>query len=165
MIPEFHRPVAVERLPAGGSDHAVEASAEECAALARRMGLPALLALSCRFRLTPAARRSVLAEGVLAARVTQLCVVSLDAFDADVSERFRLRFVPEGELQEDDDPDSDDEVAITGGMVDLGEAAAEQLALALDPYPRKPGSAAPDPDAAAPLSPFAALARLRRPED
>jgi hypothetical protein len=47
-------------------------------------------------------------------------------------------------------------------MLDLGEAAAEQLALALDPYPRKPDArllgAAEDP----PGFPFAALAPLAR---
>ena len=43
------------------------------------------------------------------------------------------------------------------GTIDLGEAAAEQLALALDPYPRAPGAVLEmeeEPEAA----PFAALA-------
>ena len=49
------------------------------------------------------------------------------------------------------------------GAVDLGEAAAEQLALALDPYPRAPGAVfEPLPEAeATKVSPFAALRRLQ----
>jgi hypothetical protein len=35
--------------------------------------------------------------------------------------------------------------AVTGGMIDLGETAAQQMALALDPYPRAPGA---EPNAA-----------------
>ena len=52
--------------------------------------------------------------------------------------------------------------------IDLGEAAVEQLALALDPYPRGPGADAAeaalpaDPDDT-PQSHFAALARRGRP--
>ena len=45
-------------------------------------------------------------------------------------------------------------------MLDLGEAASEQLALALDPFPRKPGAALPgemqEPEEGA----FAGLDRL-----
>ena len=47
-------------------------------------------------------------------------------------------------------------------MLDLGEAAAEQLGLALDPYPRQPGAelaAAAEDDES---SPFAVLAARRR---
>jgi len=38
----------------------------------------------------------------------------------------------------------------------------EQLALALDPYPRKPGAALPVELLDEPTGPFAALARLTR---
>jgi hypothetical protein len=33
-------------------------------------------------------------------------------------------------------------VPIEGGSIDLGEAVAETMALALDPYPRAPGAEA-----------------------
>jgi hypothetical protein len=48
--------------------------------------------------------------------------------------------------------------------IDLGEAVAQQLALALDPYPRAPGAALPE-DLRAETgaeSPFAVLERLKR---
>ena len=47
-------------------------------------------------------------------------------------------------------------------MIDIGEVAAEFLALALDPYPRKPGVEFAPPEEEAPTgSAFGALARLK----
>jgi uncharacterized metal-binding protein YceD (DUF177 family) len=166
--PELHRPFAVDRLGVGG-EQLVEASAAECAALAVRLRIPAVLALSCRFRLAAAPGGVVLAEGAMAARLVRDCVVSLEPFETEVAEEFRLRFVPESSFREPDeaallDPDADDEIPYQEAVIDLGEAAAEQLALALDPYPRRPGASLPEDAAEAPASPFAALARLRRDE-
>lgn len=160
MTPELHRPLPLDRIGPKGLDVTVDATPAECAALADRMKLPALLALSCAFHLIREGRDTVLARGVLRARVTQTCVVSLEDFDASVAEMFQVRFVPSGQEFDDIDPDADDEIPFEGNQVDLGEAAAEQLGLALDPYPRMPGAEMPaaedDPDA----HPFAALRRL-----
>ena len=41
-----------------------------------------------------------------------------------------------------------------GATIDLGEATVEQLALALDPFPRKPGIALPEEAAEAPDTPI-----------
>jgi hypothetical protein len=49
-------------------------------------------------------------------------------------------------------------------MIDLGEATTEQLALALDPFPRKPGAEIPPEAKEAPEGPFAALGRIRKPD-
>lgn len=171
--PELHRPIAVERIGAHGRDQQVVADAAECEALTRRMAIPAVLSLSCRFHLTAAPGGVVLAEGELSAKLVRECVVSLEPFQTVVAERFRLRFVPAPETAaesvaeadgEDDAPldlDSDDEVPYHGGTIDLGEAASEQLALMLDPYPRRPGVTLPAEASEAGESPFAALARLR----
>ena len=174
-LPEWHRPLPVLRLSAGAHSEAITAERAECAALAARMGLPAIKSIRCAFTLHPRANGCFLAEGHLQARIIQTCVVSLDDFAASINERFRVVFVPAGQESETDDPESDDEVPYTGTVIDLGEAAAEQLALALDPYPRKPNAAIADSapqaatgaatgdeaDAGAKISPFAALARLR----
>jgi uncharacterized metal-binding protein YceD (DUF177 family) len=160
MIAEFHRPLSLDRIGSRGVDLTIEANPAECSALADRMNLPAVLAVSCEFHLIRESRDIVLARGVLRARVTQICVISLDEFDADVQEIFQVRFVPSGEESDDIDPESDDEIPFEGNLIDLGEAAAEQLGLALDPYPRMPGVEMPaaedDPDP----HPFAALRRL-----
>jgi uncharacterized metal-binding protein YceD (DUF177 family) len=160
MIPELHRPLVLDRIGPTGLDLTVEANPAECSALAVRMNLPAVLALSCTFHLIRESRDIVLARGVLRARVTQVCVISLEEFDADVAEIFQIRFVPSGEEADDIDPESDDEIPFEGNLIDLGEAAAEQLGLALDPYPRMPGVEMPEVDEDPEPHPFAALRRL-----
>jgi len=115
--------------------------------------------LRCAFHLVRLTAATILAEGRLQARVVQTCVVSLEDFPADIDEAFRVRFVPAGQESDDPDPEADDEIGYAGGMLDLGEAAAEQLALTLDPYPRAPGAELPELDAEAAAHPFAALRR------
>ena len=159
MTPELHRPVPVDRVGAAGLDVTVQASATECAALARRMHLPNLLSLRCTFRLMRLTADCMLAEGHLQAKAVQTCVISLDDFAAELDERFRIRFVPVGQESDDPDPEADDEIGYAGGMLDLGEAAAEQLALALDPYPRAPGAVLPEIETEAEEHSFAALRR------
>jgi uncharacterized metal-binding protein YceD (DUF177 family) len=160
MTIELHRPVSLDRIGPLGLDLTVEANPAECSALAVRMNLPAVLALSCAFHLIREARDIVLARGVLRARVTQTCVISLEEFDAPVEEIFQVRFVPSGEESDDIDPESDDEIPFEGNLIDLGEAAAEQLGLALDPYPRMPGVEIPAVEDEPEPHPFAALRRL-----
>lgn len=162
MTPEFSRMVVLDRIAARGADHTVEASPAELAALAERMVIPAVLSLRCTFHLTRERHDTILARGSLHARVTQTCVVSLEDFDTDVHEVFQIRFVPAGEESDDDDPDADDEIPYEGNAIDLGEAAAEQLALALDPYPRMPGVELPEeePEPDVRPNPFAALKKL-----
>lgn len=165
MTVELHRPVAVDALAPGGEEFVVQASAAECAALAARMRLPAVLSLRCRFRLLPGLAGGVAADGWLEAEVVQTCVVTLEDFSATLAEAFAVRFVPAGAEADDLDPESPDEIPYAGGVLDLGEAAAEQLALALDPYPRAPGATLPEVSGPAEdsASPFARLAELRRP--
>jgi uncharacterized metal-binding protein YceD (DUF177 family) len=159
MTAELHRQIPADRVGAQGLDVTVEANAAECAALARRMLLPRVLALRCAFRLTRLTADCVLAQGHLLANVVQTCVVSLDDFAAEIDEHFRVRFVPAGQESDDPDPEADDEIGYLGGALDLGEAAAEQLALALDPYPRAPGAELPEIETDANEHPFAALRR------
>ena len=147
LRPEFSRPVEVGRIGAAGLDVTVGARATECTALAARMRIPAVLECACRFRLTAADSGGVvLAEGHLRALVVRVCVLTLDEFEMATEEQFRLRFVPAGWESDDNDPESDDEVPYDSGTIDLGEAATEQLALALDPYPKKPGATLPGAD-------------------
>jgi uncharacterized metal-binding protein YceD (DUF177 family) len=162
MIPELHRPIAIERVGPSGLDVMVEASAAECAALARRMDVPAVLSLACRFHLQREIAGTLLARGHLVARLVRTCVVSLDDFATTVEERFAVRCVPEGEESDDVDPSAPDEIVYGDGTIDLGEATAEQLALALDPYPRAPDAVLPDVLDEPDVQPFAALEALRR---
>lgn len=159
--PELHRPLPVEKVGAIGLGMTIEASEAECAALAARMNLPAIRRLTCVFHLSQLGRRRVLARGHLTADLTQTCVVTLEDFDTTIEEIFQLRFVPSDEISEELDLEDDDEVPFEHGVLDLGEAAAEQLGLVLDPYPRMPGAELPSLDDADEDHPFGALGRLR----
>lgn len=166
MTPEFHRPLAISRIGPPGRRERLVATAAECAALAARFAIPAIGSLEAELSLAPAKGGAVAAEGWLRAKVTQSCVVTLDPVAERVEVPLRLRFIPEGDAPSDD-PDTPDEIEIEAGMIDLGEAVAEQLSLALDPYPRAPGAAlpphlvpAPEPEPEpAKVHPFAALKR------
>jgi len=161
VVPEFSRPLPLDRVGPVTFETTVTATAAECAALALRLGVPDLRSLDCRFRLRRGDVGRIAAEGELHARLVRECVVSLEPFDTEQTEVFRIVFVPDGTEIDDGDPESDDEIPYAGSAIDLGETAAEQLALALDPYPQKPGAALPA-EVQEPLdSPFSALGRAR----
>ncbi len=165
MTPEFSRPV---RLGPDPREVSLRATPAECAALAARFGILAVHGLAAELRLVPEPGGTVRARGVLAGEVEQECVVTLEPVRQAVRAEIDLRILGEGEQAADDDPESPDEIESAGGIVDLGEAVAEQLALSLDPYPRAEGAELPALDApeeeGAPAgpNPFQALARLRR---
>lgn len=164
MTPELHRPVALDRIGPQGMAMAVEAETGELPAIAARLRVLGLASLHCAFKLRRVGAATVEAQGVLRARVTETCVVSLDSFCHDVQEAFTLHFVPPGTEDDNPDPEAIDQIAYAGGAADLGEAAVEQLALALDPFPRKPGATLPADEGAEPSSPFAALLARRAQE-
>jgi uncharacterized metal-binding protein YceD (DUF177 family) len=142
-VPDLSRPFAIDRM-GEAARLVVEASETERAAVARRLGIVQVGSLVCRFALRRWEGATVQALGTLTASVTQICVVSMEPFDSAVSEEFEVRFVPEGSEAEEIDLEAPDEIPYAGGSIDLGEAAVEQLALALDPFPRKPGAVVPE---------------------
>jgi uncharacterized metal-binding protein YceD (DUF177 family) len=161
--PEFSRPVAVAAIGPSCTEMMVEANADERAALAHRLNIPELSMLDCRFTLRrSSAARTIVADGLLRARLVQTCVVSLDEFDSEIAETFTVLFVPAGFESATMDLDAPDEIPYRDDRIDLGEAAAEQLSLSLDPFPRKPGAHYEDMVEPEP-TPFAGLHELRRP--
>ena len=159
--PELHRPVALDRVGPRGLTVEVEAKPEELPAIAARLRILALASLHCAFKLRRVGASTVEAEGVLRAQVTETCVVSLDPFSHDLQEAFTVHFVPPGTEDDNPDPEAVDQIPCTGGAADLGEAAVEQLALALDPFPRKPGAVLPDEATTETPNPFAVLLARR----
>lgn len=137
MTTEFSR---FERLDAiGGEERTVTmvADAGERAALAERFGLLSVEKLEGEF----AIRRDgagVAARGRVRAAVVQACVATGDPIDATVDETVALLFV-ESSVHDEEvelDPNALDTLEIENGGIDLGEAAAETMVLALDPFPR-----------------------------
>lgn len=165
--PEFSRPHRLDQIGAGEAGVTVTAQPGERAALAKRFGLVAIDSLEAVFKLRREAQ-GVRATGHLSARVTQACVVTDEPLPERVEEDFELRFLPEpGEAPEEIEISAEecDTVFFTGGAIDLGEAAAETLALSIDPFPRSPAADAAL-EAAGVLSeeeagPFGVLAGLR----
>ncbi len=146
MTTEFSR---VERLDTIGGEErqvTIAADADERAALARRFGLVALDRLSADFAIRRDAA-AVIACGHVSAAVVQSCTVTGVPLHASVEEDVTLRFVEPttaggGDEEIELSGDALDTIEIEGGGIDLGEAAAETMALALDPFPRSPDAAA-----------------------
>ena len=158
--PELSRIIRLEHIGEGVIVD-VEPNAAEREAIAQRLGIISVDALKCRFDLRRPLACTVHVTGRLRATVVQTCVVSVEPFETTVDEDFVVNFVPEGSEREELDLDAEDEIPYADGIIDLGEATTEQLALALDPFPRKPGATLPEEAAAIPDGPFAALQRLR----
>jgi hypothetical protein len=162
--PELSRPFAIERM-GEASRVTVTASAVECEAVAARLGIVAVALLTCQFALRRWEGATVQAHGQLRAGVRQSCVVTMEDFDTDIAEDFEVRFVPEGMETEEIDLDAPDEIPYAGASIDLGEAAVEQLALCLDPFPKKPGAVLPEATDDVADHPFAGLRQLREAEE
>ncbi len=154
--PELSRPFAIERM-GEASSACVEATPAECDAVAARLGIVALASLTCGFQLRRWEGATVQAHGRLRARVRQSCVITNEDFQTDIAEDFEVRFVPDGMESEEIELDAPDEIPYAGAAIDLGEAAVEQLALCLDPFPKKPGAALPDATDDVTDHPFAVL--------
>jgi uncharacterized metal-binding protein YceD (DUF177 family) len=151
MAPEFSRLLPVAQIGMGEITRSIEATPEERARVAQRLGLQSLVAFTAVFRITrQAGGDEYLAQGRIHARAVRTCVVSLEDFTEPTDIPFTIRFVTE-EASEDeameapyDYEDGPDEVLYDNDTLDLGEAAVQEYALALNPYPRKPGAKMPD---------------------
>ena len=180
MQEELSYPVRAALIKDQSQIFTVRASESQRAALASRFALPAISLLEGRFALHHERSGIICATLTMYAAVTQTCVVTLDPFEAVIKDTAALRFVPEaamryvpggdvqGEAEEDVTPDtldSPDDIPYANDSIDLGAALAEQLALALDPYPRKPGAALPEAASDDSANPFAGLAaRFAKPD-
>ncbi|MCB8882832.1 DUF177 domain-containing protein [Acidisoma cellulosilytica] len=145
MTPEFSRPVLAAQIGQNETLRTIEATPDECVALAKRLGLVELLSFSATIRLNRKPRDEFLAHGEIRARAVRTCVVSLEDFTEPTDSLFTIRFVTkETPLQDDEDTpvaydDGPDEVLYEDATLDLGEAMVQEYALSLVPYPRKPG--------------------------
>lgn len=171
-LPLSH-PVRVETITLRPMAFELSAEQPDLGRIARHLGVASVEALKGEYSLSRNGDRVKL-EGRITAALHQVCVVTLEAFPVALKVPVKLDFAPEAELAAAADAgegeidievrlnEQDPPEAIVDGVIDLGAITLEFLALALDPYPRKPGAsfddAAPE---AAPESPFAALARLK----
>ncbi|HYL32798.1 MAG TPA: DUF177 domain-containing protein [Stellaceae bacterium] len=166
---EFARPIELSRLNHGEQRFAINANALERAALAARFGLVSLDGLEAAVRLDRIAGGLVRLEADFNADVVQTCVVTLEPVRNRVAESFAVLYGEGGEAREVTlDGEAETIEPIVGGVIDIGEAVAQQLSLALDPFPHAPGAASVQLAASSDVSadsPFNVLARLRNKND
>ena len=142
---EFSREIEIARIPTGGRRFVITAEPEERAALAARLGVERIDRLVAEGTVRRHATEPlVTVEGRLEAEVTQLCVVTLEPVTSRVEASLLRLFAPGPAPTVEEiviDPLREEIEPLEGDRLDLGEVVAEELALALDPYPRAPGAA------------------------
>jgi uncharacterized metal-binding protein YceD (DUF177 family) len=168
---EFSRRLAVESLPDAGLSLKIAANASERESLAKLNDLVAIENLEADFTVKPKDGSKIGVTGTFRAQVIQTCVVSLEPFESEIEAEIEVDFASDeaaAQALAEDRPDHEQPEApdpIIDGMIDLGALTAEFLVLSLDPYPRRPGVRFESQDiggkADAPVSPFAALGKLK----
>jgi uncharacterized metal-binding protein YceD (DUF177 family) len=141
------------------------------ARIAEALGLESLGRLEAEMQVRPWLD-GVEISGRWSARVGQICGVTLEPFESELHGEMHLRALPEGSAalggpdesggELDLDPEADDPPdTLEGDRIDLAAYLVEDLSLAIDPFPRKPGVEFAAPEPKDELSPFAVLAKLK----
>lgn len=160
----YSYPFSVLDLPAGGFDLALSPDAATCAAIASLAGVIAVEDVKANLHLAPEGGAGAHVTGLVTATIRQECGITLEPFDAPLSEEIDVHFVPPGTYKpaptdEENGIDPPDETE--DGHIDVGALVCEFLILGIDPYPRKPGAVFEPPAEDPAALPFAALARLK----
>lgn len=167
QAPEFSRPVALAEIEDAPLTRHVEADEAERAALAVRFGVVAVRRLEAEITASGNGDEAR-ASGVVRAHLERRCVATLELLDETIDERFSVWFkrgpvtaAPDAEIEIDENSPE----PLEGDVLDLGEIAAQQMALAMDAYPRRADAALVEDfggaDAKRRQSPFAALEALK----
>jgi len=174
---EFSRTIVIDPWPRDGLAIELQAEAAERAALAGRFGLLEVTSLAGHGRLERSPDgREICLRARLEAEVVQSCVLSLEPLPTSIREWVERRYwigpgAPPAPDPEMIDPDAEEIEPLTTPTIDLGEVLAEELALALEPYPRaaeatvpvsrlSPGISLGEPEQEPSASPFAVLQQV-----
>ncbi len=168
----WDRPVRLHELARGPLSLRLELDAAERAVIARALKLEGLPSFSADITLRPWLDGAEI-TGRFRAVVEQICGVSLDAFEEVLEGEIAVQVVPAGSPNAPQDesaevefdlnaPDPPDVLA--GDAIDVAGYIVEHLALAIDPFPRKPGATFDYTPPADVTSPFAALKDLTQPK-
>ncbi|GGE15206.1 metal-binding protein [Polymorphobacter glacialis] len=159
--PEFSRHFRAHDVAGIPRQQMIEADPAEREALARRFNLIGLERLTAALELSREAA-GIRVTGQIHASGDQACVATAEPVPFLITEPLKILLTearPEGDEIELHDADLDTEI-LEGDVIDLGEIAAQALALALDPYPRSVHAApgvVTEEQARADSSPFAIL--------
>lgn len=180
-LPIEHRIAVADLDTEGETAFRIEADEAALGRLARHLDVDAVEGVVFAGTLAPSGNTGWRLDGRITGTLRQTCVVTLDPIETALDRRVVRRFEPGAAsasvvaftLEGTGDPDEaeDDGPDPLGDEIDLGLILVEELALSVDPYPRKPGAehgqslhaapgVAPLDDAA--MKPFAGLAELRK---
>ena len=170
---EFSRNVRIDTLSSAPRAVSIEANEAEREALAKRFALEAIHSLAADAELIRNGE-AVRATGRVTASVVQSCVATGEPVEERVAEDFSIEFRPhpEGGSPEEEIELSEGELDVVfydAATLDLGDAVAETVSLALNPFPRAPDAedalraagVKSEEEAKAEASPFAGLAALK----
>ena len=158
----YSEPVRLHQI-GSGVNRTLTPDAAARARIARALDLAALDAVEADVNLVPTASGWTL-SGRVRADLAQTCGITLEPLPLKIDEAFSVQLaLPVDEESEeiiitleDESPD-----VVEDGQIDLGQYVVEQLALHLDPFPRKPGAEFVQPPEPTEISPFAVLKQLR----
>ena len=164
--------VKLHELSRGPVRLTLEPDADTRAAVAKQLGLKSLPAFTAKVTVKPWLDGAEI-TGRFEAVVEQVCGVSLDPFEQTLDGDIEIRVVPAssphaiapdpGEVEMDPDaPDAPD--ILDTDAIDVTGYVVEQLALEVDPFPRKPGATFDYQPPEEETSPFAALKKLQDPK-
>ncbi|MGZ9100268.1 MAG: YceD family protein [Brevundimonas sp.] len=163
----YSEPVRLHQV-AGGVKRTLEPDAAARARIARALDLASLDAFTAEMDLAPSPAGWRL-SGRVRASLAQTCGITLEPLPVEIDAAFALTLAEAVEEDESDEivisMDDESPDLIEHGQIDLGQYAVEQLALRLDPFPRKPGAEFVQPPEPAEISPFAVLKQLRSPDE
>ena len=158
----YSEPVRLHQL-GSGVKRTLEPDAPTRARIVRALDLASLDAFTAEMELVPSPVGWRL-SGRIRASLAQTCGITLEPLPVEIDAPFRLTLAES--MEEDSEEiiitlDDESPDLIENGQIDLGQYAVEQLALRLDPFPRKPGAEFVQPPEPAEISPFAVLKQLR----
>lgn len=138
MIAEGEFPRLFDVRQCEGKQVHLTANEAERAALAKRCDIVRVDRLEADLVLTRH-DRDVAVAGTMRADIVQPCAVSAEDLPVTIEEEIALRFVPAvprdvAEEEIELDAEDLDEIEYEGTQIDVGEAVAQSLALAIDPF-------------------------------
>lgn len=178
---KFSYPIRRDDVPADGLTRKLEATPEQCAAIAGELGIVSVEDLTAVLEVKRWRGSGLSVTGSFHGRIVQISVVSLEPAVEEVSEELALKFLPEGdgnaravaspEIVVDALAEDPPETLAPDG-IDLGILVIEHLAMAMNPYPRKAGEEFAADEVVYPIergesgektdNPFAVLETLKR---
>ncbi len=168
--------IDIDGVPAQGTTLKLQADQRQLAVLAEFFALVSIDTFLAELTIKPYRQGGASVTGQVSASFVQQCVVTLEPVRQSIREPVDVNLMPadhdatmtDMREVEIDPAGADPPDEFTDGRIDVGAIALEHFALAIDPYPRKPGvsldsvaAAAGEPEKAEQPSPFNVLNRLK----